>query len=128
VNTRARLAAALAAALALAACSKSEGMPPDAGEGGAPMSMMSSCQQIRLCVLGTPCADATCVANCAAQGTADGKSAFEALRACTANTCAVGDVNCACGEQCQLGGSCLHEADVCLGTSSSDSICDSVCA
>lgn len=119
------------AALALAACAKSEAMPPDAGGGaGAPAAGLS-CQQIRMCVFGGPCADDACVAACAAKGSPDAQAAFEALRACTARTCMLSGgnyVNCACGEQCQANGSCLHEADVCVNTAPVDDICDSLCA
>jgi hypothetical protein len=117
----------VAGALALAACAKSERPPaPDGGEAGAPAGL--TCQQIRLCVFGTPCGDDACVASCAASGATAAQASFEALRACTAKTCAANDVNCACGEQCQADGACLHEADVCLGTVPVDDICDSLCA
>jgi hypothetical protein len=130
--------AACAVTLAFAACAGSEGMPADggdagggapgdAGEAGSPAGM--SCQQIRLCVFGTPCATDDCVAACAARGTPEAQAAYASLRACTARTCGVvGDVICACGEQCQADGTCLHEADVCLGTEAVDDICDSLCA
>ena len=116
----------IVAALALAACAKSESMAPGSGEAGASSGL--TCQQIRMCVFDALCADDSCVATCAAKGTADARAAFEALRACTAKACATGDVNCACGEQCQAGGSCLQEADMCLGTATVDDICDSQCA
>jgi hypothetical protein len=113
--------------LALPSCSKTSGTAaPDGGEAGAPAGM--TCQQIRMCVFGTPCADDACVQTCAARGSSEAKAAFEALRACTAKACATSDVNCACVEQCQGGGTCLHEADVCVGTATVDDICDSLCA
>jgi len=113
--------AGLIGTLALAACPKSENMP--AGASG------TTCQEIRMCVLEGPCADEACVQTCAQRGTPEAQAAFEALRACTAKTCpTISDVNCACGEQCQAGGSCLHEADVCLGTVTVDNVCDSLCA
>jgi hypothetical protein len=125
--TRSPAALALLGALALAACSHSEPKAtPDSGAAGAPAGR--NCQQIRMCVFGAPCADDACVHTCAAKGTTDAQAAFEALRACTANACATGDVNCACNEQCEANGSCLHEADVCLGTTAIDDICDSLCA
>ena len=115
-----------AAALAVAACSHSEAMPADGGGAGA---VGTTCQQIRLCVLQGPCPDEGCVRDCAARGTPDAQVAFEALRACTEEACPeVSDVNCACTEQCQANGSCLHEADVCLGAATVDDICDSICA
>jgi hypothetical protein len=124
---RCRLAAVLGA-LALAACSKSESMSaPDGGEAGSAAG--ATCQQIRLCVLEGPCADEGCVQTCEQRGTPDAQMAFEALRACTARACPmISDVNCACGEQCLAGGSCLHEADVCRGTVAVDDVCDSLCA
>ena len=110
-------AAVVLCTLALAACSKSEAMSPSDGGGAAGGASGTTCQQIRLCVLEGPCADEACVQTCAQRGAPAAQTAFEALRACTAKTCpTVSDVNCACGEQCQAGGSCLHEADVCLGT------------
>jgi hypothetical protein len=120
--------ALFALGLGVAACSKGGGAAvPDGGEAGAPAGL--NCQQIRMCVFSAPCADDACVQACAARGTADAQAAFEMLRACTAKACqTIGDVNCACGEQCQAGGTCLHEADVCLGTAAVDDICDSLCA
>jgi hypothetical protein len=121
------VACVAAAALALTACSHSEAMPPS--DGGGAGAVGSTCQQIRLCVLQGPCADEGCVQSCAARGAPDAQAAFEALRACTAKACpTISDVNCACTEQCQANGSCLHEADVCLGTATVDDICDSICA
>jgi hypothetical protein len=116
-------------ALALAACSHSEAMPPgDAGTGGS-AGDGTTCQQIRLCVLEGPCADQACVDACAARGAPDAQAAFAALRACTVKACpTIADVNCACTEQCQANGSCLHEADVCLGAATVDDVCDSFCA
>jgi hypothetical protein len=122
-----RFAAGALCALALgfAACSKGgAAAPPDGGDVGAPA--MLTCQQVRMCVF--DCADDACVAACAAKGSPAAKTDFEALRACTAKTCSTGDVTCACGEQCMADGACLHEADVCLGTASTDLICDSLCA
>lgn len=117
--------------VAVASCSKSESMSAPDG-GGAAGATGATCQQIRMCVLDGPCADEACVQTCALRGTPDAQTAFEALRACTMKTCpTLSDpnyVNCACGEQCQAGGSCLHEADVCLGTVTIDDICDSLCA
>jgi hypothetical protein len=130
--------ATILGALALAACSKSESMPPADGGGGAgggggtTGATGMTCQQIRICVLEGPCADDSCVQDCEQRGTADAQTAFEALRTCTMKTCpTLSDpnyVNCTCGEQCQAGGSCLHEADVCLGTVQIDDVCDSLCA
>jgi hypothetical protein len=118
------LGAALCA-LALVACSKSDAVVPDGGgEVGAPAGV--TCQQIRMCVF--DCAADACVSTCAAKGSAASQADFEALRACTANKCATGDVTCACGEQCLADGACLHEADVCLGSATTDLICDSLCA
>jgi hypothetical protein len=123
VTSRARRSALALGLLALA-CSSSETKDPP--EAGALAGM--SCQQIRMCVFGAPCGDDACIDACAAKGSPDAQTAFAALRACTAKTCASADVNCACNEQCQAGGSCLHEADVCLGTTALDDICDSLCA
>jgi hypothetical protein len=141
---RARVAAGVLAlalgTLAVDACSDSESMhdpdggggaagAPDGGGGGAAGAPAgATCQQIRMCVLEAPCADDACVQACAARGSPAAQTAFEALRACTARTCATADVNCACGEQCQAGGGCLHEADVCLGGAAADDICDALCA
>jgi hypothetical protein len=123
------LVAGLLGALAFAACSKSEDMPAEGGGGGGAAGAGTTCQQIRICILDGQCADETCVQNCAQRGTTTAQAAFETLRACTAKACpAISDVNCACGEQCQAGGSCLHEADVCLGTATVDDVCDSFCA
>jgi hypothetical protein len=123
----AALAAGLVTALALAACSQSEAMPP--ADGGGAGASGSTCQQIRLCVLQAPCADAACIQTCAQRGTPDAQAAFEALRACTMKACpTISDVNCACTEQCQANGTCLHEADVCLGTATVDDVCDNFCA
>lgn len=119
---RALLAAALALVLALGACANSESKPTV--DAAAPLT----CQQIRLCVFTAPCADDACVAACAAKGSSVAQSAFEALRACTANACAANDLNCACSEQCLANGRCLPEADACLGNTSSDDICDQICA
>jgi hypothetical protein len=128
VNGRAAELAAALCLLALVACSKSAGEPPSDASGAETASGMT-CQQIRICVLEGPCQDEACVQSCAQRGTADAQAAFEALRACTAKACpTISDVNCACGEQCQAGGTCLHEADVCLGTATVDAICDSLCA
>jgi hypothetical protein len=127
MRRRGRVALRAALALALAACSGGGGAPA-ADAGGAGAAAGQTCQQIRQCVLGSPCADDACVADCAARGTPAAQTAFEALRACTARTCATGDVNCACGAQCQADGTCLHEADVCVGTATIDDICDSLCA
>jgi hypothetical protein len=111
--------------LGLMTCSKGETAMPDGGAAAAGFT----CQQIRMCVL--DCADDACVAACAGKGTPAAQADFEPLRACTATTCATGDVNyvnCACNEQCLAGGGCLHEADVCLGAAATDLICDSLCA
>jgi len=125
-------AAAVVGALALAACAKSESMSPPPDGGGAAGATGTTCQQIRICVFEGPCADEGCVQDCARRGTPDAQTAFEALRACTMKTCpTISDasyVSCACGEQCQAGGTCLHEADVCLGTATTDDICDGICA
>jgi hypothetical protein len=127
-----RLASRLSfAILVLAACAKSGGPAGDAGgaagaAGGAPTAW--SCQQIRMCALGDACADDACVASCAAHGSAAAQATFETLRACTAKTCATGDINCACGEQCFADGRCLAEADACVGAAASDDICDALCA
>jgi hypothetical protein len=129
IVTPARGALSLVAALgALAACSSSEAMPPaDGGEAGATAGL--TCQQIRLCVLQGPCPDEACIQTCAARGAPEAEAAFEALRACTVKACpTVSDVNCACTEQCQANGSCLHESDVCLGAATVDDVCDSFCA
>ena len=124
----ARIVTAALGALALAACSKSESVPAtDAGEVGTTTG--TTCQEIRMCVLQGPCADAACIQTCAQRGTPAAQAAFEALRACTAKACpTISDVNCACTEQCQADGLCLHEADVCLGTVMVDDICDNLCA
>jgi hypothetical protein len=117
------------AALALVACSKSESLVAPDGGGEAGTSAGTTCQQIRLCVLQGPCADAACIQTCAQRGTPKAQADFETLRACTATACpTIGDVNCACTEQCQANGACLHEADVCLGTATIDDICDNFCA
>jgi hypothetical protein len=118
-----RTAGALAAcALALANCSQG-------GVAAAPDGGGLNCQQLRMCVFGAPCADEACVQTCAARGSPEARTAFEALRACTAKACpTLGDVNCACGEQCQADGACLREADACVGTVTVDDICDSLCA
>jgi hypothetical protein len=119
--------ALFALTLTVAACSKGVAAAPGGGEAGAPAGL--TCQQIRMCVFGAPCADDACVQACAARGTPEAQAAFETLRACTAKACpTLGDVNCACGEQCQAGGTCLHEADVCRGAAAVDDICDSLCA
>jgi hypothetical protein len=121
--TAMRTAGALAAcALALADCS--QGAVAVAPDGGG-----QNCQQIRMCVFGSSCADDGCVQTCAAQGSSEARTTFEALRACTARACpTLGDVNCACGEQCQADGACLHEADACVGTVTVDDVCDLFCA
>jgi hypothetical protein len=120
-RARALLAAGVTLALTLAACASSESKP--AADGGGPLT----CQQIRACVFNASCADDACVAACAAKGSSAAQSAFEALRACTANACA-NDLNCACVEQCQASGNCLREADACLGGLPVDDICDQICA
>ncbi|HEX4403694.1 MAG TPA: hypothetical protein VH560_02630 [Polyangia bacterium] len=124
-----RLVSRLCCAVALlAACAKS-GAPADGAagaEGGAATAW--NCQQIRMCALGDACGDDACVAQCAAHGSAAAQATFETLRACTAKTCATGDVNCACGEQCMADGRCLAEADACVGAATSDDICDALCA
>ena len=126
MTPRAPGAACVLGALALAACAQSEAMPPG-GAAGAPAG--STCQEIRLCVLQAPCADDACVQECASRGTPDAQAAFEALRACTMKACPmISDVNCGCTEQCQANGTCLHEADVCLGTATVDDVCDNFCA
>ncbi len=113
--------------LALASCSKTGGPDrPDGGEAGASAGM--TCQQIRMCVFGAPCADDACVQACAAKGSPAAQAAFETLRACTAKICPTFEVNCACGEQCLAGGSCLQEADACVGPGGVDDICDALCA
>jgi hypothetical protein len=96
--------------------------------GAALCALALACQQIRMCALGDCTNEEACVATCAAKGSPEAKAAFEALRACTAMACASGDVTCACNEQCQADGACLHEADVCLGTTPNDDICDMLCA
>jgi hypothetical protein len=121
----------LAGVFALASCSKTGGTaPPDAGsEAGAPAGM--TCQQIRMCVFGAPCADDACVQACAARGSPEAQAAFETLRACSAKMCTNYNdnyVNCLCGEQCLAGGSCLQEADACVGPAGNDDICDALCA
>jgi hypothetical protein len=111
--------------LALGACANSEAKP--AADAAAPLT----CQQIRLCVFNAPCAAEACVATCAAKGSSAAQSAFEALRACTADACAANDLNCACSEQCLANGRCLAEADACLGdtaTPVADDVCDQICA
>ena len=134
----------LACFLALASCSKTGGTaPPDGGgEAGAPTGDTAppdgggeagapagtTCQQIRMCVFGAPCADDACVQACAAKGSPAAQAAFETLRACTAKMCPTFEVNCACGEQCLAGGSCLQEADACVGPGGVDDICDALCA
>ncbi|HTA20747.1 MAG TPA: hypothetical protein VK989_15750, partial [Polyangia bacterium] len=110
------------AILLLAACARGGAPAGDAGgaagaEGGAPTAW--NCQQIRMCALGDACADDACVARCAAHGSAAAQTTFEELRACTAKTCATGDITCACGEQCLADGHCLAEADACLGGATS---------
>lgn len=110
------------------ACSSGETAVPDgggAGTGGASAPM--TCQQIRLCVAQTPCATDACVQACAAKGAPAAQTAFEALRACTARTCAVADVTCACNEQCIADGTCTDEVDQCLAGLAADDICDNLC-
>lgn len=124
---RARRVAAALGALALSACSQSDGTPGDGGAAGVPPG--ATCQQIRLCILQAPCADEGCVEACAARGTPTARTSFEALRACTDAACpTVSDVNCACAAQCLGGGACLHEADDCLGAATVDDVCDGFCA
>jgi hypothetical protein len=93
---------------------------PDAGSVAAP----GTCQSLRLCAF--DCADDACVQTCRAKGTAAAQAAFDMLEACTAQACAAGDVNCACGEQCLADGSCLSAVDACLGNVA-DAICDNLC-
>ena len=112
------------AATTSGACSSRGDASSDAGEAGAPPGW--TCQQIRMGVF--ECGSDTCVQTCAARGAPAAQTTFELLRACTAKTCATGDVNCACGEQCMPDGTCLHEADTCLGATPIDDICDSLCA
>lgn len=124
-RARALLAARAALVLAIGSCANSETKP--SVDAAAPLS----CQQIRLCVFTAPCADEACVATCAARGSSAAQSAFEALRACTANACAANDLNCACNEQCLANGRCLPEADACLGNTAPqvvDGVCDQICA
>ena len=122
-----------AGSLALASCSKTGGTahPDAAGAAGAPATTGTTCQQIRMCVFGAPCADDACVQACAARGSLEAQAAFETLRACSAKTCTDyknNYVNCLCGEQCLAGGSCLQEADACVGPGGVDDICDALCA
>ena len=118
--------AALAVALAAAACSGSGDVPHDAGgAAGAPAG--STCQQIRLCVFQTLCADDACITACAAKGSPAAQATFQTVRACTATTCAANDVNCACMEQCFGGGMCLSQVDACLAGAAADPICDTLC-
>jgi hypothetical protein len=122
VMARGAALALAAGALALANCS--QGVVATAPDGGG-----QNCQQIRMCVFGSACADDECVQMCAAKGSPEARATFEALRACTAKACpTLGDVNCACGEQCQADGACLHEADACVGTVTVDDVCDELCA
>jgi hypothetical protein len=94
-----------------------------AGTGGGPTAW--TCQQIRQCVFDT-CSSDACLQTCAAKGSADAQAKFEALRACTAQTCTpVTDVNCACEQQCLDGGGCFAEVDACVGDAPADLICDS---
>jgi hypothetical protein len=125
-RVRAGLLSVLSAGLALAACTGSGDVPPDAG-GVAGTHAGSTCEQIRECVFDTPCADDACVAACAAKGVAAAQTTFEAVRACTAKTCATNDFDCACREQCFGDGLCLTEVDACLAGAMSDLICDSLC-
>ena len=102
---------------------------PDGGAAADPDGGALNCQQIRMRVFEAACADDACVQRYAAKGGPEARTTFEALRACTAKACpTLGDVNCACGEQCQADGACLHEADACVGTVTVDDICDSLCA
>ncbi len=115
-------------ALAPVACSQGGGAAPDSGAGGGGGALSTlTCQQIRLCVAQTPCATDACIQGCAAKGTPAAKTAYEALRACTAGVCAVDDVNCACNEQCNADGACLAEVDGCLAMNATDDICDVLC-
>jgi hypothetical protein len=121
----ARVAFVLGAAAVLAgpgsACSPDHGPASDGGGADAG----ESCQQIRLCAL--DCADAPCTQACQARGSIDGRAGFEALLACTLATCALGDVNCLCREQCLADGNCLTEVDACLAGASADLVCDTRC-
>lgn len=114
----------LFAALAASCSSRGGTAASDAGEAGAATGW--ACQQIRMCVF--ECGDDTCVQTCEGRGAPAAQTTFEALRACTAKTCATGDINCACGEQCMADGTCLHETDACVGMTRIDDICDSLCA
>jgi hypothetical protein len=111
--------------LIAASCSDGETMPsPTGGAGTGGPSTPWTCQQIRMCVF--DCQSDACVQTCAAKGTADAQTTFEALRACTAQACApVTDVNCACAEQCLDGGGCFAEVAACVGGATGDLICDS---
>lgn len=120
-----------AVVLAAGGCSGGGGAVPDgggAGTGGGPAAF--TCQQIRLCVTGTPCASEGCVQGCLAKGSPAAQTAFAALHACTAALCAIDDANyttCACNEQCFDGSSCLAEVDACLAGAAADDICDNIC-
>jgi hypothetical protein len=119
---------AMSTALALAACALALANCSPGAVAAAPDGGGGNCQQIRMCVFGSACADDACVQTCAAKGSPEARTTFEALRACTAKACpTLGDVNCACGEQCQADGACLHEADACVGTVTVDDVCDALC-
>jgi hypothetical protein len=113
-------------ALAVACASACSNGDPAPGGGGAGTggSTAWTCQQIRTCVF--DCTSDTCLQGCAAKGSADAQTKFEALRACTAKTCTPDtDVNCECAEQCLDGGSCFAEVEACLAGATQDLICDS---
>ncbi len=89
-----------------------------------PDAVAGTCQSLRLCAF--DCADDACVQACRGKGTPSAQAAFDELEACTAQACAKGDVNCACGEQCLADGSCLAAVDACLGNVA-DALCDNLC-
>jgi hypothetical protein len=107
------------------ACSTSGPSGADAASSDAGVdSSPGTCQSLRLCAF--ECGDDACVQACRVKGTAAAQAAFDTLEACTAQACAPGDVNCACGEQCLADGSCLAAVDACLGNVA-DPICDNLC-
>ncbi len=110
----ARVAGSLLVWLAMSACSKPAAAPaPD------------TCLALRLCAF--ECADDACVAACRAKGSAAALAAFDVVQSCTRQACpTVGDVTCACTEQCLADGVCLDAVAACLGAAP-DAICDNLC-
>jgi hypothetical protein len=85
-----------------------------------------TCQEIRSCTWF--CMDDACIDMCEARGAAAGRATYQALRACFVGAgCSASDFYCGCDQGCFPEGQCLEQVTACLGTLTTDIVCDDNC-